>query len=502
MAVTVAPWIEIDGARVQCTADALDRAPLAVGGFSIDWGREEYLTAKGEPSTATVTLIDTTTEWARLIRANLAQGLHVKIGWEADDGTRGTAFRGRVARGIAAPTLMRAADNRRAWRIELTCADYSADLGNVRPTPGVWPRETLLDRAIRIRDLGTASGAGISQMWTHTRHHGDYVAPLEVRDETALALMQDMYGSQSNETYTYDHSTGDCRQVVRLRGDLVMHLVSFDTDTGAVSIAPKPLVYDGVTYPGLAIAGCQAASDIEVETSVESSINRVEITYPAFEANHEDRRIAAHRIRPGDGPRLLDFDSWLESTPVISQMADYVLAKATSEASKPKHPAFTVKQGHRFRTIDEARWLLSTWETPRPAFINGDLPARWLMQGDEANWLPVIAPIGGKLEFHPAHGWAIQIIPAWFDRGNDAQNPATWASLRQIRTTYEQPSYPWWWPLLGRPIPAPVPVGSAVPERDIRWGTAGEMPYYGFDTSVMWGDMAHVASENTQIKDM
>ena len=502
MAVTVAPWIEIDGARVECAADALDRAPLAVGGFTITWGRGDYLTDKGEPSTASLTIIDTTTEWARLVRSNLALGLSVKIGWEADDGTRGTSFRGRIARAIATPTAKRAADNRRAWQVTLTCADYSADLGNVRPAPGIWPRETLLDRAIRIRDVGTASGADISQMWTHTRHHGDYVAPLEVRDETALALMQDMYGSQSNETYTFDHSTGDCRQVVRLRGDIVTTLVAFDTDTGAVSIAPEPIVYDGVTYPGLAIAGCQSTADIEIETATESAINRVEITYPAYEAAHEDRRISAQRIRPGDGPRLLTFDSWLESTPVISQMADYVLAKATSEGAKPKHPPFTVLQGHRFRTLDEARWLLATWESPRPAFINGDLPARWLMQGDTSTWVPVISPIGGQLEFHPLHGWAIQLTPQWFDRGNETPNPATWASLKQKRVRMEQPSYPWWWPLTGQPLPAPVPVGTATPERDIRWGTAGEMPYYGFDTSVMWGDLAHIASENTQIKDM
>lgn len=502
MAVTVVPQVIIDGAAVACDPDKLDTAPVAIRGFTIDWGRDEYLTEQGKPSVARITMLDTTHEWSRLIRSNLAMGIPVRIEWAADTGERSICFRGRVAEATATPAAHHASDNRRAWLVELTCSDYSADLGNVRPVPGIWPRETLLDRIIRIRDLGKASGAQIAQMYTHTRHHGDYVAPLEVRDESALSLMQDLYTSTSNETYTYNHGTGNIDQVVRLQAYYSTSLVAYDTDLGSVSIAPDPIEYDGNTYPGLAVGACEAASDIELRTSPDSALNRVEITYPAFELNHDDARISRQAIRPGDAPRVLDFDSWLESTPVIDEMADYVLDKAIDEGARPKHPSFTLKKGHAFRSLDEARYLLATWESMRPAFLNGDLPYRWLMQGGAVDYLPVVCPIGGTLEFHGSHGWAVNLNVQWLKQAGDAFNPATWKSLMQIRTTYTQPSYPWWWTLVGGTPPKPVPVGSHAADRDIRWGDADRMAFYGMDRSVMWGDMAHVSSDKTQIKDL
>lgn len=502
MAVTVTPQVIIDGAPVACDPDMLDTAPVAIRGFTIDWGRSEYLTEQGKPSVARITMLDTTNEWARLIRSNLAMGIPVTIEWDADSGEHGTCFRGRVAEAKATPAAHHASDNRRAWRVELTCSDYSADLGNVRPAPGIWPRETLLDRIIRIRDLGKASGAQIEQMFTHTRHHADFVAPLEVRDESVLTLMQDLYTSTSNETYTYNHGSGNIDQVVRLQAVYSTSLVAYDSDLGSVSIAPDPIEYDGNVYPGLAVGSCEAATDIELATSPESALNRVEITYPAFELNHQDARISQWDIRPGDAPRVLDFESWLESTPVIDEMSRYVLDKALDEGSRPKHPSFTLKKGHSFRSLDEAEWLLSTWESLRPAFLNGDLPYRWLMRGGATDYLPVVCPIGGTLEFHGVHGWAISLNVQWLKQSGESFNAATWESLKQVRVTYEQPSYPWWWALLGIDPPEPVAVGSHTPERDIRWGDSVTMDFYGMDKSVMWGDMAHVSSDKTQIKDL
>lgn len=506
MAVTITPSIAIDGEKVECAPDKLDSAPLAIRGFEIKWGREDYLTSQGSPSTAQLTVIDTTATWPRLIRSNLAMGLPVEITWSGDTGGGGTCFRGRVTHAAARPTTIHATDNRRAWEISITAADYTADLGNVKPLPATWPRETYQARVDRISELASHANSGIENFHTHPRHRGDYVAPLDVKDESCLSLMLSLYASASFETYSYNHTTGDVEQVVRLQAPYTMSLAAFDKDLGEVSITADPVIYEHPQYgdqqfPGIAIGSCDAVSEAEISTIGQSSINEIQITYPAYEAGNDDRRIVRGAIRPGDAPRVMDFESWLESTPVIEEMAAYVLEKAIGEGSRPVHPIFTLHPGHDFRSVYEADWLLTTWESLRPAYLNGDLPYWWMMDS-ATDYAPVVCPIGGELSFTPDSGWDVELTTQWLYNIGAPVEATDWQSLAQLKTTTSQPSYPWWYDLLGIPPPPPVTVGEPTPERDVRWGDPASMQYYGFAKSVMWNDLRWVDKEKTEIKDV
>src|SRR5699024_3883774 len=127
MAIEVRPTVIINGARVACHADALETEPVAVGGFAIEWGRDEYQSPDVSPSSVTIRLLDTTGEWARRIRESRAIGLTVNIEWRGvlsttlDEVGPVTMFRGRVAHATAAPHSHRLDDGRRAWEVSLNC---------------------------------------------------------------------------------------------------------------------------------------------------------------------------------------------------------------------------------------------------------------------------------------------------------------------------------------------------------------------------------------------
>src|SRR5699024_3802017 len=119
----------------------------------------------------------------------------------------------------------------------------------------------------------------------------------------------------------------------------------------------------------------------------------------------------------------------------------------------------------------------------------GDAPA-----GDS----PVVAPIGGETTFDPIAGWSVLLSVHWVHNKQPIQeSPATWNAIKQIRVSYEQPDYPWWYPILGIPLPPPVEVGAHTPERDILWGDG---PGYHFGESVTWCDMKHISESGTQVE--
>ena len=501
MVVKITPQVMIDGSPVECDPNRFADEPLAIRGFTVNWGRESYITDKGQPSTATITLVDTTGKWPRLIRSNLAIGLESEIWWNTGTGTLGTLFQGRIAHATAEPSQLHTQDHRRAWIVTLTCHDFAADLGNIRPAPGEWPRETYGSRLSRIRGVATDGGAKLKAINTHPRHTNDYVAPLEVKDESVLSLLDSLYTSASNETWTFNNASGRIDQVVRLQAPYTTSLVAYDDDPGAVHITASDITYERVFYPGISIDGCNTTSDSTIETSLESSLNRVEITYKAFELGHEDARKSARRIRPGDSPRVLDFESWLESTPVIEEMTNYVLEKITDEGARPKHPKIVVKKGHYFHNKNEADWFMYSSENIRPAFIMGDLPHAWLMTGGATDYMPVVAPIGGKTEYHPEHGWAFELSVQWIKNAGGSTTPVTWSRLMQ-RAASGKLNYPPWWPANGIPVPSFEGIGRHTPTRDIRWGDTSDMDYYGFSKAIMWADMIHVDNDNAQVKDV
>lgn len=520
MAVTVTPEVVIDSTIYSCAADALDWAVIVVDGISIKWGRTDYLDSRTSPASAKISLLDATGQWAQRIRNREILGKPVVIRWRgisrpADQpGTEivispVNIFSGRVAAAKIYPTEVFTKgipsagydfpQHIRAWRIDLELSDRTADLGNARVGNEEWPRETMVQRAVRIRDLGLAAGSGISQMYFNPDYAGYNVAPLDAKDKTALDLMNSLYNSIGNDSYAYDPDENVVREYVRLSGTTVIGLATFDSSRGAVLPVPNDITIDGKVYPAVALAGCQLPADTAIALEPDQDINRLECRWKDHSTGHKEHTTVQDGVQAGDSRRVMAWESWLDDGLQIDPTLAAVWDRVTKEGSRPRHPKITIPWNKSFVSERLARWSLQAWGNTRPAYVSGSMPWQWLA-GPTADYAPVVAPIGGTTVWDPTKGWQIDLIVHWVHNSGAAAVPATWSSLQQFKAATDAP-VPWWWILLGLPIPT-VANGDPTPERNLKWGSPDVLDGYEFDQSVTWLDLKHVDQSQTHIKDI
>lgn len=505
MAVTPTPMVLINGRGLRCDAAALETEPLAIRGFTIRWGRDEYMNPGVEPASTTITVVDASGEWARNIRTSVAIGSPVQIQWSATSpgGSRigpVVMFRGRVSHISAQPANWELADGRRPWIIELTAPDRTADFGNALAGPAPWPAETMVERAIKIRDLGLAAGSEISEVYFWPGYVDSPVSPLEVNGKSGLELLGALYASMGNDSYAFDPDENVIRQAIRLAQPVTVHLGSFDDNLGAVLPVANDVVVDGKTYPGVGLGGCELIGHPSIEATAASELNYLECRWKDRTNDHNDWVTHISMVEAGDGRRTMAWESWLSDGLAIDPTMENVAERAREEGRRPTPPAVQNPWSFSFVTERMARFMLQCWENPRMAFISGSLAYQWLMNGDPG-YPPVVAPIGGATTWDPARGWQARLNVHWVFKNTPAAAGATWKSLEQVKTTSTAPSVPWWWSLVGLPTPPPVTTGSRTPERDMTWGDPSSGSGYRFAESVTWGDMQHVPTAGAQIKD-
>lgn len=505
MGVIVKPAISIAGRRVACTAEDIDRAPVAIEGFTIKWGRDEYASSDSSPATVEIQVLDTVGYWADRIRTGRALGVSLEIEWTGEitpgGGSIGPVkmFRGRIQKATARPHSLETADGRAAWHIVLVAADPTANFGNnlVRDK---WPAESMNTRREKIRNIGLAAGSDIVDVEMWPGHENDLAAPVDLSGTSGLALLGDFYQSMSNETYAYDAEKNVIRQSIRLSQTYTTKLATFDDNLGAVIPVASDISWGGNVFHGIGLGGCELEGEPEITADPSTDINRIEVSYSNAANEYEDETEILEEIQPGSVRRTQSFSTWLATRNAVLPIVRNALERAREEGRRPRHPDFTVSPGFEFVSERVARWILATHESIRPAFISGNAAFLWLLGDAPAGYSPVVAPIGGETTFDPIAGWSVLFSVHWVHNKQPIQeSPATWNAIKQIRVSYEQPNYPWWYPLLGIEPPAPVAVGEHTPERDILWGDG---PGYHFGESVTWGDMQHISESGTQVEDI
>lgn len=504
MALTPVPLVKINGSAIRCDAAALETEPVVVRGFSIKWGRAEYMDPGVEPASTTIYLVDASGRWAQMIRDSAAIGSPVIIQWSAQSDAGTTVgpvvmFRGRVTTSKATPQGWGTGTGKRAWLVELTAADRTADYGNALAGAEPWPAETMIDRAIRVRDLGNAGGAGISQVYFWPGYVDSPVSPLDANGKSALELMGAFYASMGNDSYAYDPDENVIRQAIRLAQPIDIHLGSFDDNLGAVLPVASDVTVDNKVYPGVGLGGCELVGEPVIEATTASEINRLECRWKDKTNDYGDVVSVHDMLTPGDARRVLAWESWLSDGVAIDPTLENVAARAREEGRRPRHPQIATPWSFTFVTERMARFMLQCWENTRLAYISGSLAWQWLMS-DAVGYMPVVAPIGGETDWDPKRGWRATLSVHWVYDSTPSSSSATWSALQQIKTSTSTPSVPWWWSILGIPMPAPVSVGQPTPERDLTWGEAAGAGYR-FDSSVTWGDMQNVPPTGTQIID-
>lgn len=506
MAISVKPVVEIDGVPVACTPEALDREPVAIRGFKIEWGRADYHDSDAEPASLSLSLADATGEWARRIRESRAIGRRVVVRWRGTSTVDAEAapvdvvqFRGRITTAHARPMDSTTATGARHWEVEISAADSTATMG-ATTIPATWPQESMLVRANRIKQAAAATGAGLADVYFWPGYVESRCAPLDTERATPLALMGDFYKSMGNDSWAYDPDANVVRQAIRLSQPLQTHLGSFDDTRGAVIPVPSDIEIDGVTYPGIGIGACEVAGSPEVTADPSTDINRLECKWHDYSTGFKEWTTIKEEIPIGDAPRAMAWASWFDAGEVIDPTLANVWDRVRQEGRRPRHPNLTRPVSDSFPTERIARWWLQAWENTRPAYLAGSLAWLWLM-GDNPAYPPIVAPIGGTTTYHAGRGYEIELRVHWIHNTTPPNTPVRWQDLQQVRTSLVAPSIPWWYELLGIPSPPPVPVGQPTPERDLTWGEVQDGAGYRFGSSVVWGDMQHVPASGAQIQD-
>lgn len=509
MAIKVVPTIEIEGEQVAATAAALEVAPVAAHGFEIEWGRGDYHDSDTSPASLKLTLLDAVGEWAARIRDRRAIGRRIQISWRGQPATPGGVatspvimFRGRIQEAAARPLERRTTDGRRVWEVSLECADRTADYGNaVLPDEEAEVnRSTAIFHANRIRNLGLAAGSEIDEVYFWPGYVDSWLGPQDLKGVSALDMMTEFYQSMGNDSWAYDPDENVVRQAIRLSQPYSVHLGSFDDALGAVLPVPSDIEVDEVTYPGVALGADTLIGDPEIMADPATEINRLECSWEDQGNNYDSWTTVIDFAAPGDARRVMSWDSLFEDGRVIDPTMDNVLDRVQQEGSRPRHPEIETLPRHEFTTERLARWILQTWENTRPAFIAGSLPYHWLMSG-ESNYPPVVAPIGGTTRYDPIDGWTVTFRVHWVHNQSPPPRPVTWRGIEQVSMSSVSPSVPWWWQLLGLPMPDPIPVGEPAPDRYMTWGAPAAGAGYRFAPSVTWADLKHVADDEAQIQD-
>lgn len=505
MAVAPRPTIYLNGRKVACSMAALDAEPVAIRGYSIQWGRGDYHDSDAEPASIRMHLADSTGAWAEKIRTSRAIGQTIEVRLSAtsdqDGGTHEwIQFRGRVSHAVARPMTNNGPLGQTRWEITLDGADRTADMGSTTVIEKEWPQEKILERAIRIRDYGKSAGSGIDNIYFFPGYLESRCAPLDTQRATPLALMGDLYRSMGNDSWAYDPDGNAVRQVIRLAQHMNVHLGTFDDTRGAVLPVVNDIELDGVTYEGIGLGACELAGHPEIEADVSTDINRLECKWKDYSTNFGEWTTVKENVTVGDSKRTMAWDSWFDAGEVIDPTLANVWNRVRQEGARPRHPDIELRQRKSFPTFRHARWWLHTWENTRPAYLAGSLPWQWLM-GTSTDYPPIVAPIGGETSYDPWRGWTAHIRVHWIQNLSPPGIQARWQDLPQIKMTVKTETVPWWWKFTPLPQPKPKRVGERTPERDLTWGEVADGAGYRFAGSVTWGDMRNVPPDGTQIVD-
>ncbi|WP_194820532.1 hypothetical protein [Nocardia sp. XZ_19_385] len=410
------PYIVFDGERVQCDADLIGTAPLALAGIKVDWGRDDYI-SHSRPGTAQLSILDRTGTWAEKVTAKSVIGRRISLHWEhTASGTSQRWFAGRVTGAVARP-----ASTPGAWIISITAAAKDADMGNIVMSPGTWPTETMITRANRIATA--AAPAEIEAFYFYPGSVNIQCWPLDIKGRDLHSLADEFYMSMG-DTYSYHPHTNVVRHLYRRSYAVNIFLVQMPD--GLVYVQASNINYDSQVYKGTGLPGCETSTDEGIQLAPNSVVTRVQVGWKEAPSGGTDVTTVV-QTSEGDtnGRRTVQFTSWIDNGVHIDPMVTEVLARGQYEGALPKHPPVTwdTRRTHGFHSQAEAEVFTLAAETQGAVYISGSIYSAWL-----PNIVPVAAIIGGTIEYDG--GWIIRTTLQYIWKTN-ATAQVIWNDLDQ-----------------------------------------------------------------------
>lgn len=448
MAVNPVPYIIIGypgGTRYPCDSESLATSPVVVDGPTISWGREEYL-SHSEPAVLKFSLIDRTGQMAQQVTQNLLIGKQVQMLVELPSDTAWIRrlFWGRITGAKARPDVPDpySTDPKAVcWLVEITASDKTADMAQAIMAPGtVWPQETALARANRLRNILNAANVAAGQMYFYPNHQNSVMSAQDVSDRDGLSLTKDFYMSMG-DTYSYLPHENNVRYVHRRNYRVSARLVR-DPD-GVIRMRAADYVFDGQTYRGVGIEGCETTvADEWTEVSTQSAISRVEMTWKVTTSpgapEHVTVVVADELPESERGRRTLTVTSWLGDGRQVDPVCLELLNRGRFEGSLPRHPRVIIdtRVSGGFHSRAECESLLMGGETQGVVYVSGSRYVYW-------SWLaPFYGLIGGQIKYADGR-WLIECQLQPFGPGGTFGNPParTWNQLNTSIRWTAPPTY-------------------------------------------------------------
>lgn len=348
-----------------------------VNGLSIKWGRSNVWD-QPDPASITFEMFDPSAWWIQRVANRTAIGVGVSVSWklpagasqrDAPGGTF-TIFQGLTTKVNARPHRAWTTEGYRdGWIVTVTAADRTATLSNVSYLWAELFPDTMVNRAIRLRN--DAAGSGIRQWYFDAGLAQAPVSYTKLENKTGRDYANEFYTSTGDQ-YAYNPNRNVVNRIGTHYGENFLYLIR-DTVDNTVYLYFWPLVdpsgaesdQDKASYATGTLDGSQVSCEIEASAGQANTIDQVNVKW--LNSQDNNRPILTYQVRAGaTAPyRSLDFESWMSDGRNIDPMHYKVQDRAFTDSAGPHHPpvVFDTAYTGGFHNSQHAQMLTLPYES-------------------------------------------------------------------------------------------------------------------------------------------
>lgn len=381
-------------------------ARTLVNTLRITWGRDDIL-AQPDPITVEFDVFDPEGYWPRRIGKRESIGHGVTVSWNMPPDTSHADAPNGVFQIFAGFTTHMRARPHRAWTTEgyrdgwivtITAADRTSTLANVAYSFVDLPADTMLNRAIRLRN--DAAGSGIRQFYFDATYADAGVAPTRLEDTTARDFAGQFYTSTGDQ-FAYNPNRNVVNRVPDHASTLAAVLYLDDNKTAHVGtwamkdLSGQESEHDKAQYGTGPLDGCEISSVIEASTEQSTELNRIVVKWKNRPANYQTINTWANKPNTNPPHRTISFSSWMDDGLNIDPMVNKVGYRTWDDRAGPHHPPVRYETAYTggFINVGLAMHLTLPFESVSQAYLSG---SPWFAA---LGIPPVVSFIGGTIEY-------------------------------------------------------------------------------------------------------
>src|SRR5690606_4042039 len=118
-----------------------------------------------------------------------------------------------------------------------------------------------------------------------------------------------------------------------------MHIYLVIMPDGLIYVQAANITYDGISYKGTGLAGCETTTDDGIQLAPNSVVTRVQATWKdAPNGLNDVTTVVQTPEGDSNGRRTVQLTTWIDNGIHVDPMVAEVLARGQYEGALPKHP--------------------------------------------------------------------------------------------------------------------------------------------------------------------